>query len=692
MTGQRPFPAKARVRRILGALAAWLLGLASPASEILPPIPAPRSFPASAAAVPVKGDIRILASGALRGPARLLAEDLRTGQPGRRIVLGPASSKARPGTFEIRLETAPVAEAEGYELEVGPGRATLRAAGPAGAFLGTRTLLQLLLAGDALPAGILRDAPTYPTRGLLLDVGRKFFPYEDLLDVVRVMGHFKLNTLHLHLNDNTFGAYALGGFRVESRRFPGLASKDGFYTWAQLRALQDFARARGITVLPEFDTPGHSRALTALRPDLAHPRLGANYLDITNPESLAFVKAILDELVPLFDSKDIHIGTDEYRLRAIKDPAERERLGELFRRYINELNRHLRTRHHRTAWIWSGYELMPGATEPDRDIVIDMWETADAAAKSKAGYRFVNSSHHFTYIVPGAPYYGVDDKAVYEAWTPLRFSDEPGGRLEPGAPGLLGGKLHIWNDLGPGGFTPREILALALPSLQAFSEKLWGTKGSPDFAAFRARGEAHGKIPGVRLLQRPALGAAGVVFEHAGPTHLTPNTMIPIPAGRRAENLEHPWTATFELTRARDAEGDEVLLGSPLATFFLDFTREEKDPKTGAVTKRRGVACVRATHTPGPEPHLGELADAIVFDHAVPLGQRTTLTFVGERGRTSLYADGVLVGTKPVQMVLPLVRLGDPRSRGFQGVLHRVGLTGTAAPPSPAATTAVTPR
>jgi hexosaminidase len=53
-------------------------------------------------------------------------------------------------------------------------------------------------------------------------------------------------------------------FGVESKVFPNLTKAltgihAGFYTQADIAALQVYAKARGIRVVPEFDLPGHSR-------------------------------------------------------------------------------------------------------------------------------------------------------------------------------------------------------------------------------------------------------------------------------------------------------------------------------------------------------------------------------------------------------------------------------------------------
>ncbi len=614
------------------------------------------------------------------------------------------------GKGDILLTLAPKGNSiavEGYTIDINDS-VTVKASTPAGIYWATRTLTQMLSQDATLPQGSIVDWPDYPIRSVLVDVGRKFIPFEELKDWVIALSYFKMNEIHLHLNDNCWNEY--GAYRVEMKTIPGLTATDGHYTQKQIRELQNFAKVRGVTITPEIDSPGHSRAFTIVRPDLAHPRLGANYLDITNPETYTFMEKVFDEIVPLFDAPHFHIGTDEYRLGAIGDKAERQMLGEKFRQYINYFNDYIRKKG-KTVRIWSGYEHMPGTTEPDKSIVIDMWETSDAKNKSKAGYEVINSTHLWTYIVPGAPYYGVSNTFLYNDWTALKFSNKPAGQLTREDPGLLGGKLHVWNDNGTTGYTTNEIARLSMPTVMVFGEKLWGVKGSDNYAAFAERAErilgtsgaiemvpgshaAHSsknpqtaEIPGTSFLKRKAAGTDKLVWElDEADKNIIPNTTVELDIEGGVQNLEYPWTATFELTRLTDVpniweikgSGGEILLSSDIATLYLDYLHIAKNNKTKEVTEKRGVALVRANHAPARRPIDTKAADIVMFDYQVPRYKKVTLTFVGYMNRTELYVDGKQVGSSNKQTVCPLKRLGDTYPNGFHGVLHSAAIYNTA--------------
>ncbi|MGV2788518.1 family 20 glycosylhydrolase, partial [Clostridium perfringens] len=107
--------------------------------------------------------------------------------------------------------------------------------------------------------------------------------------------------------DGTTAAY-----RLESTTYPGLASGNGHYTKQEFKELQLMAMDYGINVVPEIDTPGHSRAFTSYNPALGDER----GLDISKPETVEFVKSLFNEYLdgsdPTFVGPEVHIGTDEY--------------------------------------------------------------------------------------------------------------------------------------------------------------------------------------------------------------------------------------------------------------------------------------------------------------------------------------------------------------------------------------------
>jgi N-acetyl-beta-hexosaminidase len=488
---------------------AWRQQTPAPQAQVNPPpqvIPSLREWHGASGAFALTPTSRIVLdtanSGRLDDTARVFAADL-TLITGHALPIA-ADSSAGKGDFLLSLTTAdPSLGNEGYSLAIADV-VTLRANTATGVFYGTRTILQMLRADPAnahLPHGSAHDYPSYRERGFMLDVGRKFFPLSELKEYVRAMSYFKLNDFHLHLNDNQLivgtgpdWTTKYAAFRLASPRFPGLAAKDGAYTRQDMRDLQDFAKPYGVTITPEIDVPAHALALTQFRPDLASPTLDKSLLDLANPNTLPFVKSLWDEFLPWFDSKDVHIGADEYDARE----------GEAYRQFVNACDDHLTSKGY-TVHAWGSLAQMKGTTPVHTDVVMDVWDTAFASAPElvREGYRVVNTIDTYLYIVPKAGNYNdyLDTKTIFEQWDPTIFDlRNPTQNLRPGDAHLLGAKFAVWNDKLSALISDADVAARVQAALPTVGEKFWGTQGGArTYAQFMELARTVGQAPGLNL-------------------------------------------------------------------------------------------------------------------------------------------------------------------------------------------------
>src|SRR5229473_4439701 len=211
-----------------------------------------------------------------------------------------------------------LSEDESYELVISESGAKLTALSPLGILHGLQTVLQLVETtanGFSVPVVTIKDRPRFAWRGLLVDVGRHFIPLDVLKRNLDGMAAVKMNVLHWHLSDDQ-------GFRVESKKFPKLhemGSEGLYYTQAEIREFIAYAHDRGIRVVPEFDTPGHSRSWFAGYPELASGpgpfQVNAEGPDaVTDPSqenTYKFLDKFVDEMAKLFPDAYFHIGGDE---------------------------------------------------------------------------------------------------------------------------------------------------------------------------------------------------------------------------------------------------------------------------------------------------------------------------------------------------------------------------------------------
>lgn len=155
----------------------------------------------------------------------------------------------------------------------------------------------------------------YNYRSLHLDCARHFFSVETVKKVIEGISFGNLNVLHWHLTDDH-------AWRIESKKFPKLHECSGqYYTQEQIREIIDFAKERGIDVIPEIDMPGHNLALLSVFPEysckgenVTPAKARGVYKTILcagKEKTYTFVEELLDEIIPLFDSEYFHIGGDE---------------------------------------------------------------------------------------------------------------------------------------------------------------------------------------------------------------------------------------------------------------------------------------------------------------------------------------------------------------------------------------------
>jgi len=136
----------------------------------------------------------------------------------------------------------------------------VKAASYYGAFYALETLSQLVTfrAGTFyLPATVkLSDKPVYAYRGVMVDTSRNFYSVESLKRIVDGMGYNKLNVFHWHMTDAA--AFPFVSQRVPNMTKHGAYSQREVYYPKEIQQLVAYARARGVLVMPELDTPSHA--------------------------------------------------------------------------------------------------------------------------------------------------------------------------------------------------------------------------------------------------------------------------------------------------------------------------------------------------------------------------------------------------------------------------------------------------
>lgn len=438
------------------------------------------------------------------------------------------------GALNISCDAA--MPADGYRLEITPGRAEIVGGSAAGAFYAVQTLRQLIpvAAYDAtgvraveLPVVTIEDKPCLGYRGMMLDVCRHFFTVDEVKEALDIMALHKLNVFHWHLTDDQ-------GWRIEIKKYPKLTEvgsvrsrtligRDpggeydenckfdetpygGYYTQDEIRDIVAYAADRAITVIPEIDLPGHM--LSALT---AYPELGCTggpyevwgrwgvADDVLCPgqeKTFEFLEDVLDEVVGLFPSELIHIGGDECpKVRWEKCPRCQARIRQLGLRdkdgytaehylqgYVTDrIGKYLAERGRRII----GWDEILEGQAPSDAIVMSWRGSAGGIKAAKLGHDVImtpNSHFYFDYYQSpdaDAEPFGIGGCVTIDKV----YSFDPMADLTPGQQAhILGVQANLWTEYIA---SDDHLEYMLLPRLAALSEVQWCQPGVKDWVRFR---------------------------------------------------------------------------------------------------------------------------------------------------------------------------------------------------------------
>ncbi|MGO9336216.1 MAG: beta-N-acetylhexosaminidase [Terracidiphilus sp.] len=371
-------------------------------------------------------------------------------------------------------------EDESYHLAITSTHVELSAANALGILHGLQTFLQLVRVtpqGFSVPVVTIDDQPRFPWRGLMIDAGRHFQPLAVIKRNLDGMEAVKLNVFHWHLSEDQ-------GFRVESRQFPLLQEKGSggrYYTQEQIHEVIDYARDRGIRVVPEFDMPCHTTAWFAAYPQFASApgpfKVETKWgvfdpaMDPTREETFAFLDKLIGEMTALFPDAYFHIGGDEcdgkewdanpriqafMREHGMKDDAA-------LQSYFTGRVQKLVTGHHKIPEGWD--EVL----QPDtpKDVVIQSWRgPAGLAQAARQGNQVLLSNGYYIDLnQPASEHYLVDplggDGASLTAEQKAR---------------VLGGEATMWSEF----VTPENIDSRIWPRTASIAERFWSAQDVRD--------------------------------------------------------------------------------------------------------------------------------------------------------------------------------------------------------------------
>ena len=387
----------------------------------------------------------------------------------------------------ITLKKVDIAK-EGYKLTVTKDGITVEAADESGVVWALTTVTELTAEGEALPIVTIEDAPHYGHRGLSLDCSRHFFTADEVKKVIDQMTRVKLNVLHWHLVDDQ-------GWRIECKTLPLLHETTGtYYTQEEIGSVIEYARVRGMEIIPEIDMPGHTRSMIAAYPHLSCfgektelCQFGGIFEKILCPgkdETFEFIEKLLTEVCALFPDDRFHIGGDEAPKTEWKKcphcKARMEALGltdyEDLQGYFTKRVVAILKKHGKRAVCWND---VLESKDVDTGNIIQYW-TAQHEAPVPA---FIERGGKVIFSNMSALYFdyphGINSLNKVYHYQPVVMD-----KSYADSPNMLGYEAALWSEQVE---TPEHLEELLFPRLYAVSEIAWNEAG--DYADFEHRAE-----------------------------------------------------------------------------------------------------------------------------------------------------------------------------------------------------------
>ena len=438
------------------------------------------------------------------------------------LKLTTTSAKVK-NAINLRLNKK-VQSKEGYVITVDKKGVIIEGATAAGVFYGVQTLRKSIpvdksLTEVTLPGVVLKDAPRFGYRGVMLDCARHYFPVKFVKQFIDLIAMHNMNVFHWHLTDDQ-------GWRIEVKKYPGLAKigsvrektvlghnsdvfddtpYGGYYTQEEAREIVKYAADRFITVIPEIDMPGHMIAALAAYPDMGCtggpykvcPIWGVmpDVLCLGNEKTYQFCEDVLSEMMDIFPSEYIHLGGDETpnvrwkECPKCKALMAKENLtpGKLQGYFTNRIEKFVNSKGRRIIG-WD--EILDG--DINQSATIMSWRgTAPGARGAKMGHDVIMSpsSHvYFDYYQTRQGESQWEEPLLIGGNLPIErtYSLEPvpeGADAET-ASHIIGVQGNLWTEYIAG---PSLAEYQVLPRMGALSEVQWRPQGQKDFENYKVR-------------------------------------------------------------------------------------------------------------------------------------------------------------------------------------------------------------
>ena len=342
-----------------------------------------------------------------------------------------------------------------------------------------------------------------------IDAGRKYFSPEQLKEIIDKAKHYGYTDLHLlvgndgmrfMLDDMTIKAngktYASDDVKRALENGTDAYYKDpngNHLTESQMTDLINYAKDKGIGLIPTVNSPGHMDAILHAMKELGIQKPNFNYfgkesartVDLDNKEAVAFTKALIDKYAAYFAGKtDIfNIGLDEYAndatdakgwsvLQAYKwypEDGFPDKGYDKFIAYANDLARIVKSHGLKPMAFNDGiyYNSDTSFGTFDKDIIVSMWtggwggyDVASSKLLVEKGHQILNTNDAWYYVLgrnaDGQGWYNLDQGLNGIKNTPITSVPKSEGADVP----FIGGMVAAWADTPSARYSPSRLFKL----------------------------------------------------------------------------------------------------------------------------------------------------------------------------------------------------------------------------------------
>ena len=332
-----------------------------------------------------------------------------------------------------------------------------------------------------------------------IDAGRKYFSPEQLKEIIDKAKHYGYTDLHLlvgndglrfMLDDMSITANGKTYSSDDVKRAIEKGTNDYYndpngnhLTESQMTDLINYAKDKGIGLIPTVNSPGHMDAILNAMKELGIQNPNFSYfgkesartVDLDNEQAVAFTKALIDKYAAYFAKKTeiFNIGLDEYANDATnaKGWTVLQTKGKYskFITYANDLAHIIKSHGLKPMAFNDGiyYNSDTSFGTFDKDIIVSMWtggwggyDVASSKLLVEKGHQILNTNDAWYYVLgrnaDGQGWYNLDQGLNGIKNTPITSVPKSDGATIP----FIGGMVAAWADTPSARYSPSRLFKL----------------------------------------------------------------------------------------------------------------------------------------------------------------------------------------------------------------------------------------